>query len=133
MCFRLKIAIYPFWQICSKKCNCQFKLKIVTQTISNMKNSIVRFIFCVFDWKYIFFLEICSENQNYFLKLKLGIQICNMQNSMVIFIILVWKYLFCVNLIQNFKRVILRRNLVPTLQCLLDNPPLINFLIFFHT
>ena len=37
---------------------------------------------------------------------------------MVIFIFLVWKYPFCVNLIQKFKRAILRRNLAPTLECL---------------
>ena len=39
---------------------------------------------------------------------------------MAIFIFLVWKYPLCVNLIQNFKRVILRQNLVPTLECLID-------------
>ena len=42
---------------------------------------------------------------------------------MVIFIFLVQKYSFCVNLIQKFKRVILRLNLVPTLECLIDVPP----------
>ena len=55
---------------------------------------------------------------------------------MVIFIFLVWKYPFCVNLIQKFKRVILRRNLVPILECLIDAVPpplprLFNFFIFF--
>ena len=39
-----------------------------------------------------------------FLKLKFRILInLNMQNSIVIFIFLVWKYPFCVNLIQKFK------------------------------
>ena len=55
---------------------------------------------------------------------------------MVIFIFLVWKYAFCVNLIQKFKRVILRRSLGPSLECLIDNrrpPPLINFSIFFYS
>ena len=55
--------------------------------------------------------------------------------SMVICIFLVRKYPFCVNLIQKFKRVILRRNLVPTLKCLIDvsppAPPLVKFSIFF--
>ena len=55
---------------------------------------------------------------------------------MVIFIYLVQKYPFCVNLIQKFKRVILRQNLVlPALECLTDNlppPALIDFPIFFH-
>ena len=49
---------------------------------------------------------------------------------MVIFIFLVWKYPFCVNLIQKFKRAILRRNL-PTAECLIDVSPLMNFSIFF--
>ena len=116
--------------------SCQFKLKIGTQTNSNMKNSIMIFIFLCFRPEVYFFLEICSKNQNCLLKLKFRIQInLNMQNSMVIFIFLVRKYPFCVNLIQKFKRVILRRNLVPTLECLIDvTPPpslLVNFSIFF--
>ena len=49
---------------------------------------------------------------------------------MLIFIFLVWKYPFCVNLVQKFKRAILRRNL-PTVECLIDVPPLMNFSIFF--
>ena len=42
--------------------------------------------------------------------------------------------LFLCNLIQKFKRVSLRRDLVPTLECLLDALPLINFnfSIFSH-
>ena len=98
-----------------------------------MKNSIVIFLFSTGS---ILFLEICSKNQNCLLKLKFRIQInLNMQNSMVIFIFLVRKYPFCVNLIQKFKRVILRRNLVPTLECLIDVSPLppsppINFSMF---
>ena len=51
---------------------------------------------------------------------------------MVIFIFLVRKYLFCVNLIQKFKRDILRWNLVPNLDCLIDVPPLINSSIFLE-
>ena len=34
--------------------NYQFKLKFCTQTNSNMQNSMVMFIFSVFDWKYLF-------------------------------------------------------------------------------
>ena len=49
---------------------------------------------------------------------------------------LVQKYPFCINLVQKFKRVSLRRNLVPTFEGLIDVPPpsplLINFSIFFH-
>ena len=88
-----------------------------------------------------FFLKICFKNQNSLLKLKFRNQIrLNMQNSMVIFIFLVGKYPFCVHLIQKFKRVILRRNLVPSLECLIDlqmppppPPPCqLIFRFFFH-
>ena len=51
----------------------------------------------------------------------------------LIFIFLVPKCPFCVNLLQNFKSQFnLRRNLVPTFECLEDVPPLtlIDFSIF---
>ena len=117
--------------------SCQFKLKIGTQTNSNMKNSKVMFIFFCFRPEVYFFLELYSKNQNCLLKLKFRIQInLNKQNSMEIFMFLVPKYSFCVNLIQKFKRVILRQNLLPTLECLIDGshplPPLISFSICFH-
>ena len=51
---------------------------------------------------------------------------------MVIFIFLVRKYPFCVNLIQKFKRILLRLNLIPTLECPIDVPLLIDFSGFFH-
>ena len=51
---------------------------------------------------------------------------------MVFYIFLVGKYPFRVNLIQKFKRTIIRQNLVPTLECLIDVPPLINLSIFSH-
>ena len=54
ICFRLKTATL-FGKFVPKNCNCQFKLKIGTYTNSNMKNSLVMFIFCVFDRKYTFF------------------------------------------------------------------------------
>ena len=74
------------------------------------------------------FLQICSKNQNCLLKSKLRIQInLNMQNSMVIFIFLVRKYSFCVNLIQKLKRVSLRRNLVPKY----TNSNMQNFIVMF--
>ena len=90
----------------------------------------------VFSPRSILFLEICSKSQNCLLKLKFKISInLNMSNSMVISIFLVWKYTFCVNLIQKFKShfktkfgtyswVSNRRS---------SSPPLINFLIFFFT
>ena len=53
---------------------------------------------------------------------------------MEIFLFLVPKYRFCVNLVQKLKRVILRRNLVPTLGCLIDafSYPANQFFDFFH-
>ena len=65
-CFRLEI---PFLgKFGPKNQNCQFELKIVTKTNLNMKNSMVIFIFPVFDQKYPF-LGICSASQNSLLKL----------------------------------------------------------------
>ena len=134
ICFRLKMLPF-FGKFGPKNRNCQFKLKIGNQTNLNMKNSIAIIFFCVFDQNCTFFLEMCSKIQNCLLKLKFRLQIkLNMQNSMVILIFLVRKYLFCVNLSQKFKKVILRRHLLPTLENLTGvfPPPLINFLIFFH-
>ena len=42
---------------------------------------------------------------------------------MVIFIFLVRKYPFCVNLIRKFKRVISRQNLLPSLERLIELTP----------
>ena len=53
LCFRLKIATF-FGKFGLKNRNCEFKLKIGTQTKLNTKNSVVMFIFCVFDRKYTF-------------------------------------------------------------------------------
>ena len=39
---------------CPKNQNSHFKLKFGTYTNSNMQNSMVMFIFFVFDWKYPF-------------------------------------------------------------------------------
>ena len=65
-CFRLEI---PFLgKFGPKNQNCQFELKIGTQANLNMKNSMIMFIFPVFDWKYPF-LEICSVSENSLLKL----------------------------------------------------------------
>ena len=44
-----------FGKLGPKNGDCQFKPKIDTYTNLNMKNSIVMFIFCVFDRKYTFF------------------------------------------------------------------------------
>ena len=51
-----------------KNQNCQFEMKIGTKTNLNVKNSMVMFIFPVFDWNYLF-LEIGSVSQNSLLKL----------------------------------------------------------------
>ena len=99
---------YLFGQVWSKNQNCQFKVKIGTQTNSNMKNSIVKLFFFLFSTESILFLEICSKNQDCLLKLKFRIQInLSMQNSKVNFIFLVRKYTFCVNVIEKLKRAIL--------------------------
>ena len=58
------------------------------------------------------------KNQNCHFKLKFGTYTnSNMQNSMVMFIFLVfaWKYPFWANLVQKIKIVTLSLNLVPTL------------------
>ena len=53
---------------------------------------------------------------------------------MIISSFLFRKYPFCVNLIQKFKRVFLRRNLLPTPDCLIDALPLrqLFFRFFLH-
>ena len=55
------------------------------------------------------------------------------RSQLQIFPFLIRKYRFCVNLIQKLKRVILRRNLVPTLGCLIDalSSPANQFFYFF--
>ena len=97
---------YLFGQVWSKNQNCQFKVKTGTQTNLNMMNSIVKFFFFLFSTESILFLEICSKNQDCLLKLKFRIQInLNMQNWKVTFIFfLVRKCIFCVSLIQKFKK-----------------------------
>ena len=57
------------------------------------------------------------------------------RSQLQIFPFLIRKYRFCVNLIQKLKRVILRRNLVPTLGCLIDalSSPANQFFYFFST
>ena len=68
-----------------------------------MNNSVVMFIFPVFDGKYAF-LKTYSINQNSLFKLKFRTQInSNMQNSMVIFILFRSEVLFWVNLVQKLK------------------------------
>ena len=80
-----------------------------------MTNSLVMFIFLFLTGS-----NICFKNQKCFLKLKFRTLInSNMWNSMVIFFFLFFfffldlKYPFCVDLVQKFKRVSLRQNLVP--------------------
>ena len=49
--------------------NFQFELKVSTQTNLNMKNSMVMFIFSVFDQKYLFWETFVLKNQNCLLNL----------------------------------------------------------------
>ena len=77
--------------------NCQFKLKLGTQTNSNMLNSMARFTFFVFDWNYPFQANLVKKNHNCQFKLKCStLTNQNMQNSMVglILFVLDWKYPF---------------------------------------
>ena len=88
---------YPFLgKFGPKNCNCQFKLKIGTQTNFNIKNSIMMFTFFCFRPEVQFFWKFIPKKNNNLLKLKFRIQInLNMQNSMVIFFFfLVRKYPF---------------------------------------
>ena len=116
-----------------KNSNCQFKLKIGTNTNLDMKNSVVMFIFCVFQRKYSFLGNLLQKS-----KLFVETEIQDLHQFQYVefdgnFHFFSSEIPFCVNLIQKFKRVILKRNLLPTLECLIDvPPPLINFFIFFH-
>ena len=93
-----------------KNQNGQFELKIGTNTISNMKNLIVRFIFPVLDRKYHFFWA----------SLKNLCWSCNLESRLIRMCrIQCWfsfcldrKYPFWVDLVQKFKRVNLRQTLV---------------------
>ena len=66
--------------------NCQFKLKLVTSTDSNMQKSMVVFNFSVSP-EIPFLGKFCPKYQNHRFKLKFGTETnLNMQNSMVMLI-----------------------------------------------
>ena len=96
-----------------------------------MKNSIAMLSFCVFDLKYTFFWKLIPKTKTVCLSWNLEsrlIWICRIRWYFTFF--LIRKYPFRVNLIQKFKTIIIRQNLLPTLECLIDLPPLINLSIF---
>ena len=102
-------SVVPFLgKFGQKTQNCQFKLKFGTQTNSNMQNSMVMFTFSLFDWKYLFWVNLVQKNQNCQFELKFGTQTnFNMQNSMVVFTfsVLDQKNPFLANLVQKIKIV----------------------------
>ena len=96
-----------FEQIWSKNTNYQFNLRFVTQTNSNMQNSMVVFIFCILDGKHPFG-QIGPKNQNCQFKLKFSTQTnSNMQNSMApfTFSVLYKKHPFCTIFAKKIKIV----------------------------
>ena len=57
-------------EICYKKLNCQFKLKLGTQANSDMQNSMVVLTFSVSNWKFPSWENLVKTNQNCQFKLK---------------------------------------------------------------
>ena len=55
--------------------NCQFKLKFVTSTNSNMQNSVVMFTFSVLSWKYPFWVNLVQKIKIVSLSSKLGLRL----------------------------------------------------------
>ena len=104
-----------FSQIWSKKPKSRFKIKIGTYTNLNVKNSIVVSIFFCYRPEVYFFFGNLFQKSNYLVRLKLRISEYEYVDFAVNFPFFVRKYPFCVNLIQRFKRVSLRRNLKPRL------------------
>ena len=88
-----------------KKQNCQFKLKLGTETISNIQNSVVVFTLFVLDWKCPFWTNLFQKIKNVSLGWNLGHQLANsnMQNSLALitFSISDRKHTFWANLIQK--------------------------------
>ena len=94
-----KSAIFLFKtknKFCPKNQNCQIKLKFVTETNSNMRNSMVGFTFPVLDQKYFWSnfvqkIKICQCKLKFVTETNL-----NMWNSMVVltFSVLDQKYIF---------------------------------------
>ena len=79
ICFRLEVPFLDKFR--PKNQNCQFELKIGTQTNSNMKNSMVMFSFSVFNWKYSFFKKHLLHKSKFFVEavIKNLIRICRIQ------------------------------------------------------
>ena len=97
----------------AKNQTCQDKLRIGTLTNSNMQNSVVMFVFSVFDQS-----KFGPKNQNFQLKLKFGTKNnSNIQNFMVVFTfsLLDRKYFFRPNLVRKIKIVSLTWNSEPSL------------------
>ena len=107
-----------------KNQNYQFELKLGTYINLNMQNSVVVFIFSIFDQKYLFFLgrgrisfKFVSLNWNLVPRrwylLPIGTY-SKMDNSLVVFTFSVqdWKSHFWAKLVQNLKIVSLSWNLV---------------------
>ena len=102
----------------SKNQNCQLKLKFGTYTNSNMQNSMVMFIYFVFDWKYPFWanlvqkIKIISWSWNLVPGL---IQICRIQWCCSRYFFFEWKDCLWVNLVQKVEIFGWNWNLVPAL------------------
>ena len=125
-----------------KSQNSHFKLKFGTYTNSNMQNSMVMFIFFVFDWKYPFWanlikkIKIISWSLNLVARL---IRVCWIQwfvhffpfwpeapfldkfgpncQYLQFFLLAIRNALFWENLVKNIKVVSLRLNLLVTIFC----------------
>ena len=86
-CYWLKI---PFLgKFSPKNQKCEFKIKIDTNTISNMQNSLILFTF--FKLEILFLSKFSPKIQNYLFKVKFGprlIRICKIQ--LVMFTFSVW-------------------------------------------
>ena len=88
--------------------NYQFRLKLDTQTNSNMQNSMVMFTSFVLYQKNPFLGKSCPENQNCQFRLKIGTRTnSNIRNSMMMFTFSVFdhKHHSCANLVQIFMIV----------------------------
>ena len=97
-----------------KSQNYQLKLKFVTETNSNMQNSMMLFSFLVFEWKHSFWANLVQKVQLIILSQNFGAcTSSNMLNSIGMFTFFVydWKYLFWENLVQKIKIISLSWNL----------------------
>ena len=67
--------------------NCQFTLKFGSATNSNQLNSIIKFTFLVYNWKYLFWANLVQKNKsNCQFTLKIGTKAnSNIQYSTMVF------------------------------------------------